>query len=126
MSGTVTGTPITIAELAERIADQIGANNIPLQPVSVSVDTTITAALHAGKLLKLLTGNIVLTAGTWANLGDGFNCVFVNLSGGNVIMAGMTNVNGHSRIAPGASGGIIAAAGQSGNEVRWFADASLL
>lgn len=125
MSGSVTGTPITIADLADRIADQIGANNVPLQAVSISADTTITAAAHAGKLLKLLTANIALSA-TWAGTGDGFNCVFVNLSGGTVIVSGMTNINGHGRIAPGATGGIVAVAGPSGNEIRWFADSTLL
>jgi len=124
MSGTITGSPVTLSDLSTMVADRIQANNQPFQAVSVSADLTISRVSHNSKLLKFLVPNIVIVPAAFESIGEGFNLVFVNLSGGNVIMAGMTNAAGHVQVLPGATGGILGVAGPTANEVRWFADLS--
>lgn len=124
MSGTVTGTPVSLSELAAMVAGSINADNQPFQTVSISVDTTLTRAGHNARLLKFVVAGVTIVPDAFVNVGEGFNCVFVNLSGGNIVMAGMTNASGHVQVLPGATGGILGVSGPTSNEVRWFADLS--
>ena len=124
MSGTITGTPVSLSTLATMVSDRIQANNQPFQVVSVSADLTLTREAHNSRLLKFLVPNIVIIPAAFASIGEGFNLVFANMSGGNIIMAGMTNAAGHVQVLPGATRGILGIAGPTASEVRWFADLS--
>jgi hypothetical protein len=92
--------------------------------VEITEDTALTSAAHNGKQLVISAANVTITA-AFSDVGDGFACKIWNVSGGNVVMGGMVNVNGTTRLANGAQGWIAAAAWSSGNRVGWGGDSTL-
>lgn len=122
----------TIEQIGAAVVQQIAVSpelvspRVPLTEALISVDTTLNREAHAGRMLKLLVPNIALFApADFDDIGDGFNCTFANISGGNVVMSGMTHVLAHTRIAAGAVGAIIAVEGPSTTQVLWTASATL-
>lgn len=95
----------------------------PFFSVEIAADTSLTSALHNGRQL-IISAPVTLTA-VYSDLGDGFNCKLLNYSGGNVVMGGMVNVNGATRLANGASGFVGAAAWSGGQRVQWGGDSTL-
>ncbi len=110
-----------VRELAVSPTYLAEVSTAPFVPVTITVDTAITAALHRGRLLIVTATDVTLT-GSYADLGAGFNCIVVNASGGSVVMGGMFNAAGSTRIANGGCGGIIAFARTGETRVQWFAD----
>jgi hypothetical protein len=85
--------------------------------VEITKDTALTAEAHNGKQL-VISVPVTLTA-AFSDLGDGFSCTLQNQSGGNVVMGGLPNANGATRLANGATGFVNAFAYSGGSAIVW-------
>jgi len=149
MSGTVTGTPMPLADLARLLASIMGAptsagRGLVIQDgivsavfgvaaetvaegddtrftafdtVTITTDTTLTAATHGGRMLKCVNP-VVLTA-IPAGIADGFSCAIMNLSGGEVVVTGALHPLNHTRLANDGIGMVMAGSRDSSLFIRW-------
>lgn len=84
--------------------------------VEITAATTLDATVHNGRVL-LVTQPITFTP-NFTNMGNGFVCDIINLSGGQVIFAsGITTSSGAAILPTGQAARLIAAAGTGGNVV---------
>ena len=97
---------------------------VDLISVEITADTALTSKAHNGKRLMVTVPGVTIT-GAFADLLDGFTCSIWNVSGGDVVMGGMVNVNGATRLANGAQGWVAAAAWSTGNRVGWGGESTL-
>lgn len=84
--------------------------------VEVAFDTTLDATVHNGRIL-VCTQPVVLSP-AFTNMGSGFSCDVINLSGGGVTFdSGITTSSGSSMLAPGQSASLRAFSVSTGNVV---------
>jgi hypothetical protein len=88
--------------------------------LEITTNTALTSAAHNGK--QIVCSQPVTLTGAFSDLGDGFNCKILNYSGGSVVMGGMFNSVGATRLLNGASGYVGAAAWSGGTRVQWGGD----
>jgi hypothetical protein len=88
--------------------------------IDINTDTVLTID-HASSILVVTAPNVVLQ-GDFSALGQGFTCALHNRSSGPVVLGGMQNAFGLTRLLPGGNGGIRAVATDSGGIVVWFGD----
>ena len=84
--------------------------------LEITAATTLDTTVHNGRVL-LVTQPITFTP-NFTNMGSGFVCDVINLSGGNVTFAaGITTSSGATTLPTGQAARLIAASGSGGNAV---------
>jgi len=85
--------------------------------ITISVDTTLTAVTHGGKML-ICTNPVVLTA-LAAGITNGFVCLILNVSGGEVVVVGAIHPSTHTRLANDGIGVVVAGTRDDALYIRW-------
>lgn len=104
----------TFAALWNWIAAKSPSYRLPV--VELGADTTLDGTVHNGRIL-ICTRPLTLTP-VFMNMGSGFTCDIINLSGGSVVFAsGIVTSSASSVLPPGGSASLWAATYSGGNIV---------
>lgn len=83
--------------------------------VEITTSTTLDGSVHNGAILVVSATGITISSGP--NMGSGFNCDLINVSGGNVTWSGISTSGGSTTLPTGNTATIWAATYSGGNLV---------